>query len=187
MTYRKSAIHFFLRLNTCYTTCADNPSGWGGPANLLLSDCHLQQASLPLGLDAMVTVCRPQSTYCMQESRHSLLGNLTGTVLLWHSTFWCVCWQCDALCSVCCWCRCAAGSPQLTLVDSMPWWSFQVLGWQLLTEEAGLTNLKVETAALSSLEGNGGWPGSLEGKMGHYPKGTTQPGSLGLHGGTACV
>ena len=130
----------------------------------------------------------PNSTSsCMQESRHSLLGNLTGTVLLWHSTFWCVCWQCDALCSVCCWCRCAAGSPQLTLVDSMPWWSFQVLGWQLLTEEAGLTNLKVETAALSSLEGNGGWPGSLEGKMGHYPKGTTQPGSLGLHGGTACV
>ena len=51
-----------------------------GVASLLLFRCGTVARSLDLV--TMVTVRRPQSTWCMQKSGHSVFGNRTATVWL---------------------------------------------------------------------------------------------------------
>ena len=141
------------------------------PGHCLLQ-CHshlpLSLLSLSLGLDTMVTVHRPPMTCCIQESCIVYLatGQLQCDCDIWRV-------GASLLLAMCCWCQCAACSPQLTLIDCVVNSSthLELGSWWLRK----LANLSLD----------------LEGKAGHDPKGSSDYSasdsvSLRLCGGAAC-
>ena len=150
----------------------------------------LSLLSLSLGLDTMVTVHRPPMTCCIQESCIVYLatGQLQCDCDIWRV-------GASLLLAMCCWCQCAACSPQLTLIDCVvnssthselgSWWLRITLIDCVVNSSTHLELGSWWLRKLANLSLD------LEGKAGHDPKGSSDYSasdsvSLRLCGGAAC-